>query len=102
MAYQAAAFAWLCVETSHISFAISTCSRQPPSRGCVLKPYTTALGCNMFSQPPSRGCVLKQRLKYTPVQNQKQPPSRGCVLKQHYHQLYKQEIGSSRLHAAVC
>ena len=52
---------------------------QPPSGGCVLKPFSDDL-CLLFgNQPPSGGCVLKQ-----------QPPLKNAL------------YASSRLRAAVC
>ena len=34
---------------------------QPPSGGCVLKPFSLLPAQNATGQPPSGGCVLKQR-----------------------------------------
>ena len=80
---------------------------QPPSGGCVLKPYEddyddervepAAFGrlcvethkkygkpCQQ-SQPPSGGCVLKHQGDCQEALSNNQPPSGGCVLKQLPH-----------------
>ena len=77
---------------------------QPPSGGCVLKPYFLNLAEKAGYQPPSGGCVLKQtalrclsrkdlpaafgRLCVETLPSNRllgllryQPPSGGCVLK---------------------
>ena len=76
---------------------------QPPSGGCVLKPWLRIVQPVLLSQPPSGGCVLKPRnLLVRPWKDpaafgrlcvetkcflrkfvrRLQPPSGGCVLKQ--------------------
>ena len=77
----AATFGWLCVETpSSPATALLTCE-QPPSGGCVLKPFFITVIVNVYQQPPSGGCVLKHPhvaiIRWRGVQ----PPSGGCVLK---------------------
>ena len=53
-----AAFRRLCVET--LMFALLSGSfAQPPSGGCVLKPYEGLSIAVNEVQPPSGGCVLK-------------------------------------------
>ncbi len=54
---------------------------QPPSGGCVLKPWVQVDVFPERPQPPSGGCVLKQRLNYCQYNTFSQPPSGGCVLK---------------------
>ena len=54
---------------------------QPPSGGCVLKPFAADWLLLPVVQPPSGGCVLKQRVCRDFVAVNIQPPSGGCVLK---------------------
>ena len=56
---RAATFGWLCVETIRSFKCATSCDKQPPSGGCVLKrvlPWPHPTYC---WQPPPRGCVLK-------------------------------------------
>ncbi len=77
-----AAFGRLCVETNQTD-TFQTTSNQPPSGGCVLKPYGYPLTHGQRNtQPPSGGCVLKQNRYGNPERLRFQPPSGGCVLKQ--------------------
>ena len=55
---------------------------QPPSGGCVLKPFLTQLAFRPVRQPPSGGCVLKLLTLDWLFMAGFQPPSGGCVLKQ--------------------
>ena len=54
---------------------------QPPSGGCVLKPYLRKSRDPLHSQPPSGGCVLKLPNLGGTNSFRIQPPSGGCVLK---------------------
>ena len=57
-------------------------SDQPPSGGCVLKPFAGWHGAGRVGQPPSGGCVLKLSFRRPVYSLPFQPPSGGCVLKQ--------------------
>ena len=54
----AAAFGRLCVETICL-VAMTMLTAQPPSGGCVLKPFERNTDSSGGRQPPSGGCVLK-------------------------------------------
>ena len=53
-----AAFRRLCVETA-VRLTILKHTTQPPSGGCVLKPFPASMRRIAQPQPPSGGCVLK-------------------------------------------
>ncbi|EGV37133.1 hypothetical protein l13_04450 [Neisseria weaveri ATCC 51223] len=74
---------------------------QPPSGGCVLKPYSDGRGNCSSQQPPSGGCVLKHSRISPPAGPAPQPPSGGCVLKL-LRFLSISFANASRLRAAVC
>ena len=62
-----AAFGRLCVETSaKVVFMMK--DGQPPSGGCVLKPFSINNGRGLRYQPPSGGCVLKQSSRLATLQ----------------------------------
>ena len=74
---------------------------QPPSGGCVLKPFGIYGSAKSVFQPPSGGCVLKQFNQRINGITSNQPPSGGCVLK--HLALYEGwDFVASRLRAAVC
>ena len=75
---------------------------QPPSGGCVLKPEPYRLKLAIFFQPPSGGCVLKHIPDLKQQLQKIQPPSGGCVLKLRLVMEMENQIGASRLRAAVC
>ena len=75
---------------------------QPPLRGCVLKQslYTSRL--DMLLQPPLRGCVLKQT-PFKPILRTKMAAASARLCVETLDGFGKlQELGSSRLCAAVC
>ena len=74
---------------------------QPPSGGCVLKPYFLASHDFLPAQPPSGGCVLKPPWRKALKRTVRQPPSGGCVLKLK-RMLENNQTNPSRLRAAVC
>ena len=76
-----AAFGRLCVETVKSSNSIEILV-QPPSGGCVLKPFVYGVMSKRLSQPPSGGCVLKHVGRREILFVEVQPLSGGCVLKQ--------------------
>ena len=102
-----AAFGRLCVETQTNNKAGNLNHDQPPSGGCVLKPFCRChrrlrvwpaafgrlcvetkqrpcpIDCAASPQPPSGGCVLKRSMGAQARHESSQPPSGGCVLK-HY------------------
>ena len=78
-----AAFGRLCVETVKIA-KLNKQKNQPPSGGCVLKPYDYF--CNIARLLPAafgRLCVETAFIVSIRL-FQLQPPSGGCVLKQPY------------------
>ena len=75
-----AAFGRLCVETGYPT-RVGGWLGQPPSGGCVLKPWYHAAAYRHDVQPPSGGCVLKLLLELLNLTGLLQPPSGGCVLK---------------------
>ena len=65
-------------------FLLVTVSVQPPSGGCVLKPFSQLLaGCFSSSRLQAAVCLNKSsHIFKAPMTNQ--PPSGGCVLKHSY------------------
>ena len=75
---------------------------QPPSGGCVLKRFIEDIAEQIDIQPPSGGCVLKHIPDLKQQLQKIQPPSGGCVLKLRLVMEMENQIGASRLRAAVC
>ena len=62
LAFSAAAFGRLCVETVAYLASWIESGAQPPSGGCVLKHLKAVDSVKICTQPPSGGCVLKQQI----------------------------------------
>jgi len=76
-----AAFGRLCVETYWAWCNRGTDRNQPPSGGCVLKPYMRLQGGgNAVPAAFGRLCVETTMTQYINGLD-RQPPSGGCVLK---------------------
>ncbi len=73
-----------CVLKPFGDFEMTEMVNQPPSGGCVLKLIRAPQCLLIWSQPPSGGCVLKHWIHTREIKGNCQPPSGGCVLKRQY------------------
>ena len=79
----AAAFGRLCVETDLKKWAKASDEPQPPSGGCVLKPFKNQCAFGFQNAAAfGRLCVETLSFALSIGRQIKQPPSGGCVLKQ--------------------
>ena len=81
---------------------VQTLKAQPPSGGCVLKPYSILVNPDHVVQPPSGGCVLKLVRWVVCVAVQAPAAFRRLCVETKLKVQRPKPKKASRLQAAVC